>query len=137
MVGAGNICQYHLAAVQALPDVELVGVCDLDRARAEALAGEWGTRAMASLEELVAAGANVIHVLTPPSAHAAVAIEALERGCHVLVEKPIAERVEDARMIGEVAAAKGLVATVDHALLYDPQVLRALDKVRRGAIGAW
>ena len=34
MVGAGNICEYHVAAVQALPDVELVGICDLDRRRA-------------------------------------------------------------------------------------------------------
>ena len=35
MVGAGNICQYHVAAVQALPDVELVGITDLDQRRAE------------------------------------------------------------------------------------------------------
>lgn len=135
MVGAGNICQYHVAAVQALPGVELVGVCDLDQARAETAAGEWGTRAFPSLEALVEAGANVIHVNTPPSSHAAVAIEALERGCHVLVEKPIAESPEDARRIGEVADSKGLVATVDHALLYDPQVLRALELVRAGSIG--
>jgi predicted dehydrogenase/nucleoside-diphosphate-sugar epimerase len=135
MVGAGNICQYHVEAVQALPDVELVGICDLDQRRAEEAAAEWGTRAFPSLEALVEAGANVIHVNTPPSSHTAVAIEALERGCHVLVEKPVAESPEDARRIGELAEAKGLVATVDHALLYDPQVLRALEQVRAGAIG--
>src|SRR3712207_3895753 len=101
MVGAGHICEFHVAAVRALPNVELVGVCDVDRARAEQAAAKWGTRAFDSMEALVEAGANVIHVLTPPSAHAVVALEALERGCHVLVEKPIAESVEDARKIGE------------------------------------
>jgi predicted dehydrogenase/nucleoside-diphosphate-sugar epimerase len=135
MVGAGNICRYHVAAVQALEDVELVGICDLDAQRAEANAAAWGTRAFASLDALVAAGANVVHVLTPPSAHARVAIEALERGCHVLVEKPLAEDPDDARRIGEVARARGLVATVDHSLLYDPQVMMGLERVRAGALG--
>ena len=109
LVGAGNICEFHVAAVQALPDVELVGICDLDAARAEEAAAKWDTKAFASLDALVDAGANVIHVLTPPSAHAKVAIAALERGCHVLIEKPIAESVEDARRIGEVAASRNLV----------------------------
>jgi predicted dehydrogenase/nucleoside-diphosphate-sugar epimerase len=135
MVGAGNICEFHVAAVQALPDVELVGVTDLDAARAEHAAGEWGTTAYPSLRALVDAGANVIHVLTPPSAHAAVALEAIELGCHVLVEKPLAESADDARRIGAAARAKGVVATVDHSLLYDPQVKLALDRVRAGALG--
>lgn len=135
MVGAGNICQYHVAAVRELFDVELVGVHDLDAARAEQAAADWHTRAFPSLRALVEAGANVIHVNTPPSSHAAVATEALELGCHVLVEKPLAESADDARRIGKLAKAKGLVASVDHALLYDPQVLRALDAVRAGSIG--
>ena len=53
----------------------------------------------------------------------------------MLVEKPVAESPEDARRIGELADSKGLVATVDHSLLYDPQVLRALEQVRAGSIG--
>src|SRR5215470_6492718 len=114
MVGAGNICEFHVAAVKAIPGVELVGITDLDAARAQANAEKWGTTALADLDALVAAGANVIHVLTPPSAHAKVAIAALERGCHVLVEKPIAEDEADARKIGELARAKGLTASVNH-----------------------
>jgi len=136
MVGAGNICEFHVAAVKKLaPDVELVGICDLDAERARTSAEKWGTTAYADLDALVAAGANVIHVLTPPAAHAAVARAALEKGCHVLIEKPIAEDVAAARAIGELARERGLVATVNHSLLYDPQVLRALEQVRAGALG--
>jgi predicted dehydrogenase/nucleoside-diphosphate-sugar epimerase len=135
MVGAGHISEFHVAAVEALPGVELVGLTDLDSARAEEAAAGYGTRAFESLEALVEAGVDVIHVLTPPSAHAQVALEALDRGCHVLIEKPIAESVEDARRIGERARDKGLVASVDHSLLYDPQVLRLLERVRSGSIG--
>ncbi|MDQ3367547.1 MAG: NAD-dependent epimerase/dehydratase family protein [Myxococcota bacterium] len=136
MIGAGNICEFHVAAVKKLaPVVELVGVADLDTARAAANAEKWGTTAYADLDALVAAGANVIHVLTPPSSHAKVAMAALERGCHVLIEKPIAEDADEARAIGELAARKGLTVTVNHSLLYDPQVKRALDAVKAGALG--
>jgi 2-alkyl-3-oxoalkanoate reductase len=136
MVGAGNICEFHVAAVKKLaPDVELVGITDLDAARAQANAEKWGTTAHKDLDALVAAGANVIHVLTPPAAHARVATAALERGCHVLIEKPIAEDADEARRIGALAVRKGLTASVNHSLLYDPQVKRALDAVAAGALG--
>ncbi len=136
MVGAGNICEFHVAAVKKLaPDVELVGIADLDAARAQANAEKWGTRAYPDLAALVAAGANVIHVLTPPSAHAKIALAALEKDCHVLIEKPIAEDEADAIAIGQLAEQRRLVATVNHSLLYDPQVKRALDIVRAGGLG--
>ena len=140
MVGAGNICEFHVAAVKKLmgeagSGVELVGVTDLDQARAHDNAEKWGTQAFADLDALVAAGANVIHVLTPPSSHAKVALAALDRGCHVLIEKPIAEDEQQALEIGRVAQKKGLIATVNHSLLFDPQVKRALDQVRAGALG--
>src|SRR5262245_22972025 len=134
MVGAGNICEFHVAAGKKLaPDVELIGVTDLDAARARTNAEKWGTTAHKDLDALVAAGANVIHVLTPPAAHASVAMAALDRGCHVLIEKPVTEDPDEARRIGELAAHKRLVVSVNHSLLYHPQVKRALDAVRAGA----
>jgi len=135
IVGAGLISEYHVAAIQALADVELVGVHDVDPSRAAARAKEWSTTAYPSLEALVDAGANVIHVLTPPSAHAPVALEALSRGCHILIEKPLAENATEAWRIAEAAAASGVAATVNHSLLYDPQIVGALEQVRAERIG--
>lgn len=135
MVGAGNICEFHVAAVKALPGVELIGVTDLDRAKAEEAAKKWGTTAFATMDDLIAAGANVIHVLTPPSAHGKVALAALEKGCHVLVEKPVTEDEAEALAIAKLAKQKGLTVSVNHSLLYDPQVRRALDMVESGALG--
>ena len=136
MVGAGTICELHVAAVKKLaPDVELIGITDLDAARAQAHAQTWGTTAHEDLDALVAAGANVIHVLTPPFAHAKVATAALERGCHVLIETPLAETADEARAIGALAQKKGLTASVNLSLLFDPQVKKALDMVAAGALG--
>jgi 2-alkyl-3-oxoalkanoate reductase len=135
MIGAGNICEFHVAAVRALPDVELIGVVDLDPARAAAFAEKHKVTTYPSLEAAVAAGANVIHVLTPPSSHGRVARAALELGCDVLVEKPVTEDPDEGRALAELARAKGKTVTVNHSLLYDPQVARALAAVRSGSLG--
>jgi predicted dehydrogenase/nucleoside-diphosphate-sugar epimerase len=135
LVGAGHIAEYHVQALKRIPTVDIVGVVDLDRARAEALAERFGLRALGSLAELRDAGANVIHVLTPPHTHAAVATEALRAGCHAFVEKPLATDADDCVRLIELARAQGLTVGVSHSLLYDPQIRSALESVRRGALG--
>jgi predicted dehydrogenase/nucleoside-diphosphate-sugar epimerase len=135
LIGAGNISEHHAYAIQDLPGCELLGFVDLDQDRAKAAAERHGVRAFESLDALVDAGATVVHVLTPPSSHALVALRALELGCHVLIEKPLAEDIDDCRKVGELARKKGLVASVNHSLLYDPQIVRAFDAVRAGKLG--
>src|SRR2546427_7893340 len=83
---------------------------------------------------MATAGLDVVHVLTPPDSHTAVALEALRLGCHVLVEKPLATSVEDCDRLAEQAAATGLRLGVNHALLGAPLAARAGALVRRGAL---
>jgi predicted dehydrogenase/nucleoside-diphosphate-sugar epimerase len=135
LVGAGYIAEYHVAAVRRLPEVELLGVTDLDQERARALAERLGTKSYPQVAALREAGADVIHVLTPPDSHAAVAVAALGLGCHVLVEKPLATSVADCQRVAAAAEAAGRMASVNHSLLFDPQVVRALEAVRSGKLG--
>lgn len=136
LVGAGNISEFHVRALQRLPNVTITGVTDLDESRARALVERFSLPgAFSSLEKLVEEGIDVVHVLTPPSTHAALTLSALEMGCHVLVEKPLATSVEDCDRIAEAARRVGRSVGVDHGLLCDPFIVRSLDAIRRGAIG--
>jgi predicted dehydrogenase/nucleoside-diphosphate-sugar epimerase len=135
LVGAGHISEFHVQALRRIPGVEIVGVHDLDRAKAEALAGKFQLPVKGSLAELRAAGCDVIHVLTPPHTHAMVATAALEAGCHVLVEKPLATDADDCVRLRDLARAKGLEVGVSHSLLFDPQVRSALEAARHGKLG--
>lgn len=135
LVGAGYVSEFHLKALRRLPHVEIVGIHDRDRDRAEAVAKREQLRMFGSLDELVSAGANVIHVLTPPATHAPITIQALERGCDVLVEKPAATSVEDCDRMSEAARRSGRTVCVNHSLLRDPFIERALALVRAGAVG--
>jgi predicted dehydrogenase/nucleoside-diphosphate-sugar epimerase len=131
LVGAGYVSEFHVKALRRLSNVRIVGVTDLNLARARAT----GLPAFESLQAMAAAGLDVVHVLTPPDSHTAVALEALRLGCHVLVEKPLATSVEDCDRLAAQAAATGLRLGVNHTLLGDPFAARAVALVRRGAIG--
>lgn len=136
IVGAGYVSAYHLRAVQSLGFAEVVGIADHDRERAEKTAQQFHVPAVyGSLEEMKAARPDVIHILTPPASHCALTLQALDMGCHVFVEKPMAETAGDCdRMIAR-AREKGLILSVNHSARMDPIVLRALEMVRKGACG--
>ena len=136
VVGAGYVASHHLAALKRLDFVELVGICDTNLEAAEALARRFGIGQVASdLAGLAAARPQIVHVLTPPASHATLAMQALDMGCGVLVEKPMADSVAECEAMIEKAREKGLILGVNHSDLLDPVVIRALEAVRAGRIG--
>ncbi|MEO5558590.1 MAG: NAD-dependent epimerase/dehydratase family protein [Dokdonella sp.] len=136
IVGAGYVASHHLAALRRLDFVDIVGICDLDNAAAHALANQFSIPVVAaSLADLAAQSPHAIYVLTPPASHCPLALQALDMGCHVLVEKPMAESVAECTTMIERARERGLVLSVNHSDRLDPMVVKALDAVRDGAIG--
>jgi len=133
--GAGYVSSFHAAALRRIPLVELAGIYDIDARRCERTARALGTRAVSSLQAFRGYDVDIIHVLTPPETHADVALAALDLGAHLLIEKPLATDVDDCRRIAAQAGKHNLRVCVDHSLLYDPQVRRALNAVRSGSIG--
>jgi len=136
IVGAGYVAAHHLAALKRLDFVEVVGICDLDQAAAHAIANKFGVRVVtATVADLAALSPHAIYVLTPPASHCALTLQALDLGCHVLVEKPMAESVEECTTMMRHAAERGLVLSVNHSDRLDPVVVQALEAVRAGRIG--
>ncbi len=135
IVGAGYVSEFHIKALQRLPNVRIVGITDLNRARARATAHRYGITPHPSLKVMAAEGLDVVHVLTPPDSHVDVAIEALSLGCHVLVEKPLATSVEDCDLLIAESQARNLRVCTNHSLLGDPLIKRALELVKTGVIG--
>lgn len=93
VVGAGHMGQYHILAVAELWDVELVAICDSDTEKARDIAAQYGTRAVASHQEL-AGLVDIATVAVPTERHFEVTRDLLEAGVHVLVEKPMTPTLE-------------------------------------------
>jgi predicted dehydrogenase/nucleoside-diphosphate-sugar epimerase len=136
VVGAGYVAAYHLAALKRLDFVDVVALCDLDTAAADALAGRFGVPVVArAIGDIASLRPDAVYVLTPPSSHCALALQALDMGCHVLVEKPMAESVAECETMIARAKEKGLVLSVNHSDRLDPVVVKALQHTRAGACG--
>jgi predicted dehydrogenase/nucleoside-diphosphate-sugar epimerase len=136
LVGAGYVSGYHLRALKTLPHVEIIGIADLNQDRARQIADQYNVPAIfRSLQEMRGARPDVIHVLTPPDSHCALALEALDMGCHVFVEKPMAPTVEECDRMILRAQKAGRILSVNHSARMDPVVRKALELVRQGACG--
>lgn len=119
VVGPGALGRHHVRILTELPSAELVGVFDVDPARARAVSEEFGCKSFDDLDSLAGAVEAAV-VATPTAAHADIGCRLLEAGLHVLIEKPIARTLEEADAL--VAAAGDRVLAVGHVEFYNPAV---------------
>jgi len=118
VLGAGHMGRYHAEKFAARSDCRLVGVADLDLARAQALASRFDCPAFSRHEDLLQfADAAVVSV--PTERHHAVAGACLDAGLHVLVEKPIAVDLAQSDALIALARQKNLVLQVGHVERYN------------------
>jgi predicted dehydrogenase len=125
VVGAGSMGCNHARIFGELPDVQFAAVLDERSAVATEIAGKYGAQAVTTLD----AFAEVIDaatVATPTVTHFEIARQLLQRGKHVLVEKPFTETPEQARELCALAQERGLVLQVGHIERFNP-VLSALE----------
>lgn len=136
VVGAGFIADFHLEILRGTEGVEVIAVCDADLVKAQSAARRHGIpHAVGKLSELAPHAIDVAHVLVPPNLHLAVTRELLELGIGAFVEKPLALSAHDARTLGELAAARGVVLGVNHNAVFHPAFQRLLERLRAGEIG--
>jgi len=136
VVGLGTISELALRPYAARDDVEVVGLCDRDRARVDRWLGQWpdavGTT---DLDQLLAVDADVVDVLVPTPSHADVVCAALEAGYHVQVQKPLARSLDQADRMLAAAAAGGAMLRVMEDYVFFPPIVKLRDVLASGEIG--
>ena len=113
VVGVGSLGFHHARILREVAGARLAGVYDADPARAAKVGEELGVRVFPGLEELLDVAEAAV-VAVPTTEHAAVALAALERGVHLLIEKPIASTLEEADRIVAAADAAGVLVATGH-----------------------
>jgi predicted dehydrogenase len=113
VVGVGSLGFHHARLLSTMPGATLTGVFDTRAERLAEVVGKLGVRAAASLESLLD-GVDALVIAVPTQAHEEVALPALARGVHVLIEKPIAPTLPAADRILAAAAASGALVQIGH-----------------------
>ncbi|BFT73822.1 MULTISPECIES: Gfo/Idh/MocA family protein [Paenibacillus] len=132
LVGIGNIGNTHLKYLSEMDNVTLVGVCDVDKEKADLNAKTYGTTAYYDVLDLLDnSGLDVIIIAVPHYDHPYIAIEAFKRGIHVMCEKPIAVHVNDAnRMIDAYESAKETYPDLQFAIMFQERTLPFYAKLK-------
>lgn len=126
VVGVGHIGRNHARIYSEIESCTLAAVYDSDQAVAESVAGRLGARAASSLDELIES-VDIASLATPTSCHYELGRRMIERGCHVLIEKPITETTAQARELARLASSAGVILQVGHVERFNP-VLDELEK---------
>lgn len=136
VVGCGVISEAHLAAWQRTPGFKLRGVIDTNREQATKRASQFSIPTIFERLEDLLAECDVVDVCTPPQSHAKIAQAAIERGRHLVMEKPMVTDVRDWDLIDAQARAKGTKIAVIHNLKFLQSVQQAKSWVEEGRIGS-
>jgi len=137
VVGVGNMGFHHARIYSELAKegkVKLVGVADANFERAKEVAEKFGTRVFSDYRELVNE-VDAVSIAVPTSLHKQVALEFIENGAHVLVEKPIAESIESAEEMIKAAKRNNVLLMVGHVERFNPGVLKLKEVLDEGLIG--
>lgn len=129
VIGVGHLGKHHARILSTLADVELVGVVDTNVARAAEIAAAHGTKSFESISQLDGQ-LDAAVVAVPTERHLAVALPLVERGVHLLVEKPMARDVAEADRLVTAARERGVVLAVGHTERFNPAVEAARSLVR-------
>lgn len=127
VIGVGSMGRHHARVYSELPDVNLVGVYDVDEDQAREVAEDHGSRAM-NMEALVHA-ADVASIAVPTQFHAEMARQCIDRGVDVLVEKPFVDDPEVGRELIDQANEEGVTIQVGHVERFNPAIRTLADIV--------
>ncbi|HOX39289.1 MAG TPA: Gfo/Idh/MocA family oxidoreductase [Candidatus Brocadiia bacterium] len=127
VIGVGHLGKEHARVYSGLPGVELAAVSDVDEEQARKVAKKCSTEFVRDYRELLGR-VDAVSVVVPTVLHHEVAKPFLERGIHVLVEKPMTRTLDQGRELAAVAAANKAVLQVGHIERFNP-VMKAVDKL--------
>jgi len=136
VVGAGLFGELHAHTYSTNPLANLIAIVDRDIERARAVAKKYNANPYRDVEELLAKDeVDAISVATPEQQHKDPSVAAAKAGKHVLVEKPIAHTLDDAKAMVDTARKSGTKLMVGFILRFDPRYVQAKEQLDEGKIG--
>jgi predicted dehydrogenase len=130
VIGAGVMGSNHARVLAEIPGLQLVGVADPDKQQQDLVKRVLGCAAVSEYEALLELGLDAVTIAAPTHLHHPIALACIQRGIHVLVEKPIASSPEEGHEIIAAARRAGVTLMVGHVERFNPAVQTIKDAIR-------
>ncbi|MDO8734750.1 MAG: Gfo/Idh/MocA family oxidoreductase [Elusimicrobiota bacterium] len=129
VVGVGSLGQHHARVYSTIPEVELFGVCDVDKKRAEKIAKNFNAQHFTDYNELLSK-VDAVSIVVPTPMHYTIAKDFLNSGIHCLVEKPITDNVLHAEELLKIANEKNIILQIGHIERFNTAVIEAQKHIK-------
>lgn len=130
VVGTGYLGKFHAKIYNELPDVDLVGIVDVNEETAQAVARECGGCAVFTDSRDLLDKVDAVSIVVPTEYHLEVARPYLEKGIHMLLEKPVASTYEESLEIVQLAEKSGAILQIGHLERYNAGVMALAERVK-------
>ncbi len=135
VIGVGAMGQHHVRIYSEMENVELVGISDVAGDRVRELSAQYDTAGYTDHNELLAQGLDAVSIVVPTTLHMPVGLDVISSGANLLVEKPIADTLENAETLTRAAGAAGVKLLVGHIERFNPAVTRLKEIIDSGLLG--
>ena len=135
VIGVGQMGQHHARNYSEMESADLVGVADSNQTRLIEIADRFKVNAYVDYKDMLADGLDAVSVVVPTSMHKDVALEVIDSGTHLLVEKPLANSLENAKVIYDAVKDTSLKLLVGHIERFNPAVSKLKELIDNNTLG--
>lgn len=135
VIGVGAMGQHHVRIYHEMENVELVGISDVSEDRVKELSDRYGTNGFTDYNELLAENLDAVSIVVPTTLHMPVGLDVIGSGANLLVEKPIADTLENAEKLTRAAEDAGVKLMVGHIERFNPAVTKLKGIIDSGLLG--
>lgn len=136
VIGVGNMGRHHARVYSELPSVKLVAVADPNEKIGKEIAEKFNCKYYKSYKEMLKnEEIDLVSIAAPTKFHKEISLDCIDAGKHILIEKPIASTVNEAKQIVQRAKSKGIKFTVGHIERFNPAVLKLKEMIDEGKLG--
>ena len=119
IAGAGHLGKIHIKLISEIPELELVGIFDVNQENCKSVANEYNVRSFTSYDEMIEQ-VEAVDIVTPTLSHYELAVKALKSFKHIFIEKPITNTVQEAKSLLEITHEANVKAQVGHVERFNP-----------------
>ncbi|MCK4403267.1 MAG: Gfo/Idh/MocA family oxidoreductase [Dehalococcoidia bacterium] len=135
VIGVGAMGRNHARIYSELSDIELIGVADINQNLATSIAQSYECKTYADYNDLLSENLDAVSIAVPTTLHKKVALDAIKKRINILIEKPIADTVENADEIMEAAQQKGVKLMIGHVERFNPAIIKLKELIGKGLLG--
>jgi len=136
VIGVGSMGRNHARVYWELPGLTLVGVADTNKSTSDTVAAHYNTKSYTDYRRLLdEQRPDAVTICVPTSFHLEIALEVIQRGIHLLVEKPISSTVEEGKQMMKAAEQAGVKLMIGHIERFNPAIVALKQHLAKQKVG--